>query len=166
MNGLKLSVPDRDVHVTRTEGSDAEIPLPRYATTGAAGMDLYANFGMNKRGRGVTLMPNGRALIPTGLMVEIPRGYELQVRPRSGLALRHGVTVANAPGTIDSDYRGEIGVILINQGHELFDVNHGDRIAQIVLAPVTQISWVESKQLSQTERGEGGFGSTGRDDTV
>jgi len=164
MNGIKLSVPDMDVRVSRTAESDMEIPLPRYATRGAAGMDLYANFGTNKRGRGVTLMPSGRALIPTGLMIEIPRGYEMQIRPRSGLALRHGVTVANAPGTIDSDYRGELAVILINLGHEVFDVSHGDRIAQIVLAPVMQVNWLPSDSLDKTERGAGGFGSTGPDD--
>lgn len=164
MNGIKLSVPDMNVRVSRTAESDMEVPLPRYATRGAAGMDLYANFGTNKRGRGVTLMPNGRALIPTGLMIEIPRGYEMQIRPRSGLALRHGVTVANAPGTIDSDYRGEVAVILINLGHEVFEVSHGDRIAQIVLAPVMQVNWLSSDSLDKTERGAGGFGSTGRDD--
>lgn len=166
MSGLKLSVPSQDVRVSRTRDSDGDIPLPRYATKGAAGMDLYANFDTNKRGRGVTLMPGGRALIPTGLMMEIPRGFEMQVRPRSGLALRHGVTVANAPGTIDSDYRGEIAVILINLGHETFDITHGDRIAQIVLAPVTHVSWVETVKLDKTERGAGGFGSTGRNDAT
>lgn len=164
MNGLKLSVPGVNIRVIRTADSDIDIPLPRYATKGAAGMDVYANFGSNKRGRGVTLMPSGRALIPTGLNIEIPRGFEMQIRPRSGLALRHGVTVANAPGTIDSDYRGEIGVILVNLGHNTFDVSHGDRIAQLVLAPVTQVSWVETTKLSKTERGSGGFGSTGHAD--
>ena len=162
MNGIKLSVPGLDVRVVRMPESDPDIPLPRYATKGAAGMDLCANFGTNKRGRGVTLMPGGRALIPTGIAVEIPRGYEMQVRPRSGLALRHGVTIANAPGTIDSDYRGEVGVILINMGHDPFDIGHGDRIAQIVLAPVTQVNWLEADALSKTPRGAGGFGSTGK----
>lgn len=164
MSGLKLAVPGLDVRVSRTAESDPEIPLPRYATKGAAGMDVHANFGTNKRGRGVTLMPNGRALIPTGLMMEIPRGYEIQVRPRSGLALRHGVTVANAPGTVDSDYRGEVAVILINLGHEVFDISHGDRIAQIVLGPVTHVNWIVTSELEKTERGAGGFGSTGRND--
>ncbi|RED11808.1 dUTP diphosphatase [Pontivivens insulae] len=160
--GLKLAVRDVTVRVRRWQGADLELPLPSYASGGAAGMDLLANFGDDKRQRGISLMPGGRALIPTGLAVEIPRGYEIQVRPRSGLALRHGVTVANAPGTIDSDYRGQIGVILINQGHELFDIGHGDRIAQMVLAPVTQIVWDEVDSLGETARGEGGFGSTGR----
>ena len=160
--GLKLAVRDVSIRVRRWHGSDLELPLPNYATGGAAGMDLLANFGNDKRQRGISLMPGGRALIPTGLAFEIPRGFEIQVRPRSGLALRHGVTVANAPGTVDSDYRGQVGVILINQGHELFDINHGDRIAQIVLASVTQIEWDEVEALGDTNRGEGGFGSTGR----
>lgn len=160
--GLKLAVRDVQLRIRRWQGSDTDLPLPGYATAGAAGMDLFANFGDDKRQRGISLMPGGRALIPSGIAVEIPRGFEIQVRPRSGLALRHGVTVANAPGTIDSDYRGQIGVILINQGHELFDINHGDRVAQIVLAPVTQIEWDEVDALAETSRGEGGFGSTGR----
>ncbi|WP_422394005.1 dUTP diphosphatase [Pontivivens ytuae] len=164
MNGLKLSMPGVEIRVTRAEGADVEVPLPSYATPGAAGMDLYANFGADKRARGITLMPGGRALIPTGLAMEIPRGFEVQIRPRSGLALRHGVTIANAPGTIDSDYRGQVSVILLNMGHETFDVNHGDRVAQMVLAPVTHVQWVEAKELGETERGFGGFGSTGRSD--
>ncbi|WP_316015475.1 dUTP diphosphatase [Roseobacter sp. HKCCA0434] len=162
MTGLRLAVPDQEIRVRRADGSDTELALPSYATAGAAGMDLVANFGATRRSRGVTLMPGGRALIPTGLMMEIPRGFEMQIRPRSGLALRHGVTVANAPGTVDSDYRGEVGVILINLGHEMFEVAHGDRIAQAVLASVTQVRWTETGTLEPTDRGEGGFGSTGR----
>jgi dUTP pyrophosphatase len=160
-DGIKLSLPGLNVRVVRVESADRDIPLPRYETGGAAGMDLFANFGPDRRKRGVTLMPNGRALIPTGIKMAIPRGFEGQVRPRSGLALKHGITVANAPGTIDSDYRGQVGVILINLGTETHEINHGDRIAQLVLAPVTHIEWVETQTLDETERGSGGFGSTG-----
>lgn len=159
--GINLAVPAVNVRITRSEDADTEIPLPRYETKGAAGMDICANFGSDTRRRGVTLMPSGRALIPTGLCFAIPHGFEIQVRPRSGLALKHGITVANAPGTIDSDYRGPVGVILINLGHEVFEIQHGDRVAQIVLAPVNRIEWTETKELDETERGARGFGSTG-----
>ncbi|MEL6584210.1 MAG: dUTP diphosphatase [Pseudomonadota bacterium] len=161
MSGIKLSIPGVGVQITRIESADPDIPLPQYESAGAAGMDIYANFGLDRRKKGVTLMPGGRALIPTGIRLAIPRGFEAQVRPRSGLALRNGITVANAPGTIDSDYRGQVGVILINLGRETFEVNHGDRVAQIVLAPVTRMEWVETDNLDETERGSGGFGSTG-----
>jgi dUTP pyrophosphatase len=131
------------------------LPLPAYATEGAAGMDLLA-------AREVTIPPGGRALVPTGLCIALPEGYEMQVRPRSGLALRHGVTVVNAPGTVDSDYRGEVGVILLNTGAEPFAVARGERIAQAVFAPVTRALWEEVVVLPETRRGAGGFGSTGR----
>ncbi|WP_027285336.1 dUTP diphosphatase [Rubritepida flocculans] len=131
------------------------LPLPAYATEGAAGMDLLA-------AREVVIPPGGRALVPTGLCIALPAGYEMQVRPRSGLALRHGVTVLNAPGTVDSDYRGEVGVILLNTGAEPFRAARGERIAQAVFAPVTRAAWEEVVVLPETRRGAGGFGSTGR----
>nr|WP_238941399.1 dUTP diphosphatase [Jannaschia sp. Os4] len=132
------------------------MPLPSYATEGAAGADLRAWLPDGP----VTLAPGARALIPTGLRIMLPPDTELQVRPRSGLALRHGVTVANAPGTIDADYRGELGVILMNAGDAPFTVESGDRIAQGVLAPVVRAAWAEGA-LDATARGAGGFGSTG-----
>jgi dUTP pyrophosphatase len=131
------------------------LPLPAYATEGAAGMDLLA-------AREVVLPPGGRALVPTGLAVAIPDGFEMQVRPRSGLALKHGVTVLNAPGTVDSDYRGEVGVILLNTGAEAVTLARGERIAQAVFAPITRAAWEEVVVLPETRRGAGGFGSTGR----
>lgn len=130
------------------------LELPAYATQGAAGMDVLA-------AEDVTLAPGGRHAVATGLAMEIPPGYEIQVRPRSGLALKHGVTVPNAPGTIDSDYRGELKVILINHGTEDFAIRRGDRVAQLVLAPVVQASWLKVDELDETARGAGGFGSTG-----
>ncbi len=140
---------------------DPDLPLPAYATAGAAGMDLQANLPRADRTRGLTLAPGARALVATGLALEIPESYEIQVRPRSGLALRQGLTVLNAPGTIDSDYRGEVGVILVNLGQEPATIAHGDRIAQMVLAPVARIAWCEAEALTASSRGTGGFGSTG-----
>ena len=140
------------------EGADRDIGLPAYETSGAAGADLRANFA--DRGA-VILAPGARALIPTGLRIEIPPGFEVQVRPRSGLALKHGVTLVNTPGTIDSDYRGPLGVILINLGETAFEVAHGARIAQMVVAPVVQAKFSAVEGLSNTVRGTGGFGSTG-----
>ena len=131
--------------------------LPRYETDGAAGMDVRACV----EDRTLTLKPNARMLVPTGLAMEIPQGFEMQIRPRSGLALKHGVTMVNAPGTIDSDYRGEVGVILINMGNSDFELRNGERIAQMVLAPVTRCTWIEVDDLEETRRGTGGFGSTG-----
>lgn len=128
--------------------------MPAYATQGSAGVDLRAS-------EPCVIPPGGRALVPTGLRIALPEGYEAQVRPRSGLALKHGVTLLNSPGTIDSDYRGEIGVILINLGQEPFSIQPGDRIAQMVFAPVTRGVWDEVETLDETERGAGGFGSTG-----
>ena len=130
------------------------LDLPAYATEGAAGMDVLA-------AESVTLRPGARHAVATGLSVAIPPGYEIQVRPRSGLALKHGVTVPNTPGTIDSDYRGELKVILINHGENSFAIQRGDRVAQLVLAPVTLAHWREVDELDETTRGEGGFGSTG-----
>ena len=147
-----------EVLLTRAPGADPALPLPDYATAGAAGADLRADTG----GAVVTLPPGGRALIATGLMVAVPEGHEMQLRPRSGLALEHGVTLANAPGTIDADYRGPLGVILLNLGNAAFDVTHGMRIAQAVVAPVARAAWREVGALSATARGAGGFGSTGR----
>jgi dUTP pyrophosphatase len=130
------------------------LPLPAYATPGAAGMDLVA-------AEELILRPGARAAVATGFSVAIPPGYEIQVRPRSGLALKYGITVPNTPGTIDSDYRGEVKVILINHSDDNFPIQRGDRIAQLVLAPVTLARWDEVDELDTTMRGEGGFGSTG-----
>lgn len=130
------------------------LDLPAYATDGAAGMDVVS-------AEDVTIAPGGRYAVATGLSVAIPAGFEIQVRPRSGLALKHGISVPNSPGTVDSDYRGEVKVILINHGAEAFDIRRGDRVAQLVLAPVTRAAWIEVEELDETERGEGGFGSTG-----
>ncbi|MDE7546957.1 dUTP diphosphatase [Acetobacter fabarum] len=132
------------------------LPLPAYATQGAAGMDLLAALDAPLR-----LEPGQRGLVPTGLSIALPAGYELQVRPRSGLALKHGIILPNAPGTIDEDYRGEIGVIVMNAGQEAFVIEPGMRIAQAVLAPVIRAIWIECDDLDKTERGAGGFGSTG-----
>ena len=130
------------------------LALPAYATGGAAGMDVLA-------AEDVTIEPGARHAVATGLAVAIPAGYEIQVRPRSGLALKHGISLPNTPGTIDSDYRGELKVILINHGSERFAIARGDRIAQLVLAPVTRAAWNEVEELGETVRGAGGFGSTG-----
>jgi dUTP pyrophosphatase len=142
--------------VLKIRKKDTAVILPQYESEGAAGMDLRA-FIENA----ITIAPAGRAKIPTGLFMEIPLGYEAQVRPRSGLAAKSGVTVLNAPGTIDSDYRGELEVILVNLGDQAFTVKSGDRIAQIVIAPVHRAEIVEASSLSETKRGAGGFGSTG-----
>lgn len=134
------------------------LPLPAYETTGSAGMDLRAAVPDEEP---MILKPGARALVPTGLCWAIPQGFEVQVRPRSGLAAKAGVTCLNTPGTIDSDYRGEVKVILINLGEEDFIIRRGDRIAQMVLAPVVQAGWLEVESLDETARGAGGFGSTG-----
>jgi dUTP diphosphatase len=143
------------------EGADTGVPLPTYQSAGAAGADIRANFPPGERD-GVTLQPMERRLIPTGLAVEIPAGFEIQIRPRSGLALKHGLGVPNAPGTIDSDYRGPLGVIVVNLGRAPVTIAHGERIAQIVVAPVVQALFELADTLSDTARGGGGFGSTGR----
>jgi len=132
------------------------LALPDYESAGAAGMDLRA-FVDNE----INIPPMGRARIPTGLFIEVPEGYEAQVRPRSGLAYNNGITVLNSPGTIDSDYRGEVGVILINLSAESFTVKNGERVAQMIISPVTRAQVIEAELLSETKRGSGGFGSTG-----
>lgn len=149
------------IRCTRTPDADPAIALPTYETDGAAGADLRANFPADQRG-GLTLAPGARALVPTGLRLAIPDGYEVQIRPRSGLALKHGITLPNSPGTIDSDYRGPLGVIVLNAGQEAFHIAHGDRIAQMVIAPVLRASFELVETLDDTARGQGGFGSTGR----
>ncbi|MFT6450647.1 MAG: dUTP pyrophosphatase [Halocynthiibacter sp.] len=150
------------VRIEWLTGADENLGLPRYETAGAAGADLRANLNEADRPAGIKLAPMARAIIPTGLRVEIPEGFEMQIRPRSGLAAKHGITLANAPGTIDADYRGPLGVILINLGAEDFIVQHGERIAQAVIAPVVQARFEPAETLSETARGQGGFGSTGR----
>ncbi len=139
--------------------ADQSLPLPSYETAGAAGADLRANFPDRAP---VMLQPGTRRLIPTGLRVEIPEGFEIQIRPRSGLALKHGLSLPNTPGTIDSDYRGPLGVIVVNLGQDPIRIAHGDRIAQAVVAPVLQARFELADALSDTARGRGGFGSTGR----
>lgn len=134
----------------------ADLPLPHYATPDSAGMDLLAAVTEE-----IVIQPGERSIVPTGLAIALPRGYEGQLRPRSGLAFRHGVTVLNSPGTVDADYRGEVGVLLINHGAEPFTVSRGDRIAQLVVASVEQSVWVPVESLEESERGAGGFGSTG-----
>lgn len=134
------------------------LPLPHYATPGAAGLDLSAAIGENER---ITLKPGKRALVPTGLQIHLPEGYEAQVRPRSGLALKNGIALVNAPGTIDADYRGEIGVILVNLGEGDFEITRGLRIAQMVIAPVSRVDLIAVDSVEASERGVGGFGSTG-----
>ena len=144
------------------KGADQSLPLPSYETAGSAGADLRANLKVEERKTGFTLDPMHRAVVPTGLRVEIPPGFEMQIRPRSGLALKYGITVPNTPGTIDSDYRGPLGVALINFGAEPYTIHHGDRIAQAVIAPVVQAGFEVVEVLSETGRGAGGFGSTGK----
>lgn len=144
------------------EWADRSQPLPRYETPGAAGADLRANLAPEDRAAGLTLAPMQRMIVPTGIRVEIPEGYEMQIRPRSGLAVKFGISLPNTPGTIDSDYRGPLGVALINLGSEPFLIRHGDRIAQAVVAPVRQARFEVVDSLGETDRGSGGFGSTGR----
>lgn len=143
-----------DVKILRLANGEG-LPLPAYESEHAAGMDLRA-------AEDAILPPAGRALVATGFAIALPHGFEAQVRPRSGLAAKHGVTVLNAPGTIDADYRGEVKVILINHGADAFAIKRGDRIAQMIVAPVTRVTLAEAASLSETERGSGGFGSTGR----
>ena len=141
----------------RREPHAKDLPLPSATTEGAAGVDLYAALMEPLR-----LEPGERGLVPTGLRIALPEGFEAQVRPRSGLALRHGILIPNAPGTIDADYRGEIQVILLNAGQETFEIQRGERIAQLVVAPVVRPEWIEVGALDETSRGSGGFGHTGR----
>ena len=151
-----------EVRVRWDDGADRGLPLPEYATAGAAGADLRANLALADRARGITLEPMQRAIVPTGLRVEIPPRFEAQIRPRSGLAVKFGISLPNTPGTIDSDYRGPLGVALINLGAEPYTIRHGDRIAQMVVAPVVQARFEAVAELDETARGTGGFGSTGR----
>ena len=142
--------------------ADRSLGLPAYETPGSAGADIRANLLPEDREAGFTLDPMHRAVVPTGLRVEIPAGFEMQIRPRSGLALKHGISLPNTPGTIDSDYRGPLGVALINLGPEPYVIRHGDRIAQMIVAPVIQVEFQVVEALSDTSRGVGGFGSTGK----
>lgn len=145
MNELKVNVINRGTHA-----------LPAYETALAAGMDLRANLTES-----ILIKPMERVLIPTGLFIELPEGVEAQIRPRSGLALKYGITVLNSPGTIDADYRGEVKVLLINLGQEVFTINNGDRIAQMIVSKHERVAWHETQTLNETERGTGGYGSTG-----
>ncbi len=149
-----------DLNIMRMPGADVSVPLPAYETVGAAGADICANL---PGGASVTLSPGARTLVPTGLAMAIPQGFEVQIRPRSGLALKHGIALVNSPGTIDSDYRGEVGIIMLNTSDTAFEVTHGMRIAQMVVAPVVQAIFAEVSSLNDTARGAGGFGSTGID---
>lgn len=148
-----------EIKVLKLDHFDSQWPLPCYETAGAAGADLRACLGAGEK---LKIKPGERVLIPTGLSFEIPLGYEVQIRPRSGLSFKTGLMVLNSPGTIDSDYRGEIKIILGNLGSKDEIIEHGDRVAQMILAPVVQASFVEAQSLVETKRGEGGFGSTGK----
>lgn len=145
------------------EWADLGLPLPAYETAGAAGADIRANLMPETRQAGLVLKPMQRVIVPTGFRVEIPLGFEMQIRPRSGLAVKHGISLPNTPGTIDSDYRGPLGVALINLGAQAYVIQHGDRIAQMIVAPVVQVLFEVVETLGETGRGEGGFGSTGRE---
>lgn len=150
------------VRVIWEDWADRSLPLPSYETAGAAGADIRANLRPEDRESGFVLDPMRRAILPTGIRVEIPEGFEMQIRPRSGLAVKFGISIPNSPGTIDSDYRGPLGVALVNLGTEPFLIRHGDRIAQCVVAPVVQAAFQVVNSLGDTARGTGGFGSTGR----
>ncbi|MBU2958197.1 dUTP diphosphatase [Paracoccus sp. 1_MG-2023] len=160
MNDPRI-LPPPAIRLKRLPDADPDIPAPAYESAGAAGADLCANLPEGIRQTGLTLPPLGRALVPTGFAIAVPQGWEAQIRARSGLALKKGIALPNAPGTIDSDYRGPLGVILINLGDEDFTVNHGDRIAQLVMSPAPQAAFDLVEALDDTARGQGGFGSTG-----
>ena len=147
-----------DVRIRRLAHAEG-LPLPTYQTPGAAGMDLHAAL---PEADPVILAPGKRVMVPTGFAIALPEGFEAQIRPRSGLAAKHGITCLNAPGTIDHDYRGEVQVILVNHGDAAFEIRRGERIAQMLIAPVTRATWIEAETLDDTERGAGGFGSTGK----
>ena len=149
------------IRIVWDTGADRAVPLPAYATPGSAGADVRANLPEGQRDLGLVLASMQRVVVPTGIRVEIPPGFEMQIRPRSGLALKHGITLPNTPATIDSDYRGPLGVALINLSDAPYVVAHGDRIAQMVVAPVVRAGFVVVEDLSDTDRGAGGFGSTG-----
>ncbi len=150
------------VQILFEDWADRSLPLPAYETPGAAGADIRANLPPESRAAGFTLAPMQRAICPTGIRVEIPPGYEMQIRPRSGLATKFGITLPNTPGTIDCDYRGPLGVALVNLGDQPYTVQHGDRIAQMIVAPVVQARFAVVDALTASARGTGGFGSTGR----
>ena len=150
-----------DIQITYLQNADKNISLPVYETSQSSGMDLIANLTKDNRVNGISIQAKKWLLIPTGLAISMPIGYEAQIRPRSGLAFKHGVSVLNSPGTIDADYRGELGVLLINHGEDEFHINHGDRIAQIVFAPVIQVVWNQVTYLDESSRDANGFGSTG-----
>ncbi len=150
------------IRILWEDWADSSLPLPSYETRGAAGADIRANLPTDIRAAGFPLAPMQRAIIPTGIRVEIPHGFEIQIRPRSGLALKHGITLPNTPGTIDSDYRGPLGVLLVNLDAAPYVIQHGDRIAQLVIAPVVQAGFAVVDALGDTARGAGGFGSTGK----
>ncbi|NEX47546.1 dUTP diphosphatase [Pseudotabrizicola algicola] len=150
------------VKILFEDWADRDLPLPAYETPGAAGADIRANLPPGMRAGGFTLAPMQRAICPTGIRVEIPPGYEMQIRPRSGLSTKSGITLPNTPGTIDSDYRGPLGVALVNLSDVPYTVQHGDRVAQMIVAPVVQARFAVVEALGDTERGTGGFGSTGR----
>jgi dUTP pyrophosphatase len=156
MNEFPLEAIPEDIHVPikRQQGQEG-LPLPRYMTSAAAGMDVFAAVDSD-----VAVPPGGRTLIPTGIAIALPEGFEAQIRPRSGLAVKYGVTLLNSPGTIDADYRGEIKVILINHGREPFTIRRGDRIAQMVVHRVSRVTWDDGGLLDNTVRGDGGFGHT------
>ncbi len=150
-----MAIAEIRVSIERLDGNE-DIPLPRYMTGGSAGMDVFAAVEKEE-----IILPGKRKFVPTGITIALPEGYEAQIRPRSGLAIRNGVTLVNSPGTIDADYRGEIGVIMINHGEEPFIVERGDRIAQMVIQRVFRVTWDLEKNIDDTSRGEGGFGHTG-----
>ena len=150
-----------DIQITYLQNADRNISLPVYETLQSSGMDLRANLIEDNRVNGISIQAKKWLLIPTGLAISMPIGYEAQIRPRSGLAFKYGVSILNSPGTIDADYRGELGVLLINHGEDEFHINHGDRIAQIVFAPVIQVVWNQVTYLDESSRDANGFGSTG-----
>lgn len=150
------------VQVMWEDWADPALRLPAYQTAGAAGADICANFPPDLRDQGLVLQPMQRAICPTGIRIALPKGYEMQIRPRSGLAVHHGITLPNTPGTIDADYRGPLGVALINLGTTAYHIRHGDRVAQAVIAPVVQAGFAVVAKLDPTARGNGGFGSTGK----
>jgi len=158
MNGCRVQV-----RISRLEGFDPDVPLPSFGTSGSAGADVRANLPEGDRASGLTIPERELRLVPLGLAMAIPSGHEGQIRSRSGLALKHGIFVLNSPGTVDSDYRGPVGVILFNLGASAYTVRHGDRIAQLVIAQVVRAGFAEINHLDGTQRGAGGFGSTGVD---
>ena len=156
-----MAAPAPVLNLLWEDWADKTLALPAYATAGAAGADIRANLALEMRRDGLVLEPGARALVPAGFRIEIALGFEVQIRPRSGLALKYGVSVLNAPGTIDSDYRGPVGVLLVNHGSQDFVIAHGDRIAQMIVAPVVRAQLRLAKSLSASVRGSGGYGSTG-----